>query len=128
MIQSHRTYDAKEGIMRLLATNLTAVSLAVFSLMASTTTNTPLDCYQFGSYDEAQSAYEADQAMPFPNLGYLDDDHDGLICECLYYEEICWLPSSELPTPAAGLPTDTSAAGPGTARERLDVLREERQQ
>ncbi len=114
--------------MRLLATQLTAASLSVFALMASTTTNTPLDCYQFGSIDEAQAAYEADLASPFPTLGYLEDDGDGLICECLYYEEICWLPSSELPTPAAGLPTDVSAAGPGMPRERLEGLREERRQ
>jgi hypothetical protein len=114
--------------MRSLATPLTAFSLAVFAVMASTTTNTPLDCYQFGSFEEAQAAYEADQATPFPTLGYLDDDGDGLICECLYYEEICWVPSSELPTPAAGLPSDVSAAGPGTPRERLEGLREERRQ
>jgi hypothetical protein len=126
MIQCHGTYDAKEGIMRLLATQLTAVSLSVFALLASTTTNTPLDCYQFGSFDEAQAAYEADLAQPFPTLEYLDDDGDGLICECLYYEEICWVPSSDLPTPAAGLPTDTSADGPRTPLERLDELREER--
>jgi hypothetical protein len=128
MIQCHGTYDAKEGIMRLLATQLTAVSLSVFALLASTTTNTPLDCYQFGSFDEAQAAYEADLAQPFPTLEYLDDDGDGLICECLYYEEICWVPSSDLPTPAAGLPTDTSADGPRTPLERLDELREERGQ
>jgi hypothetical protein len=112
--------------MRVLATPLTAVSLSVFALLASTTTYTPLDCYQFGSFDEAQAAYEADLASPNPTLGYLEDDGDGLICECLYYEEICWLPSSDLPTPAAGLPTDPSTAGPGTPRERLEGLREER--
>jgi hypothetical protein len=128
MIQCHGTYDAKEGIMRLLATQLTAVSLSVFALLASTTTNTPLDCYQFGSFDEAQAAYEADLAKPFPTLEYLDDDGDGLICECLYYEEICWVPSSELPTPAAGLPTDANAAGAVPPRERLEGLREERRQ
>jgi len=114
--------------MRSLATPLTAASLSVFALMASTTTNTPLDCYQFGSFDEARAAYEADLVSVNPTLGYLDDDGDGLICECLYYEEICWLPSSDLPTPAAGLPTDTSAEGPETPRERLDGLREERRQ
>ena len=114
--------------MRSRAATLTVSSLSVFALMASTTTYTPLDCYQFGSFDEAQAAYEADLASPNPTLGYLDDDADGLICECLYYEEICWLPSSELPTPAAGLPTDTSAEGPGTPRERLDGLREERRE
>jgi hypothetical protein len=112
--------------MRSLATPLTAVALFVFALMASTTTYTPLDCYQFGSFDEAQAAYEADLTSPNPTLGYLEDDGDGLICECLYYEEICWVPSSELPTPAAGLPTDTSADGPRTPLERLDELREER--
>ena len=112
--------------MRLLATNLTADSLSAFALLASTTTYTPLDCYQFGSFDEAQAAYEADQASFSPTLTYLDDDADGLICECLYYEEICWLPSSEPPTPAAGLPTDASSTGPGTPRERLDEVREER--
>jgi hypothetical protein len=112
--------------MRSLATPLTAVALFVFALMASTTTYTPLDCYQFGSFDEAQAAYEADLASPNPTLGYLEDDGDGLICECLYYEEICWLPSSDLPTPAAGLPTDTSAEGPRTPLERLDEVREER--
>jgi hypothetical protein len=126
MIQCHGTCDAKEGIMRLLATHLTAASLSVVALLASTTTYTPLDCYQFGSYEEAQAAYEADQANPFPTLTYLDDDADGLICECLYYEEICGLPTSDPPTPAAGLPTDASAAGAVPPRERLEELREER--
>jgi hypothetical protein len=105
---------------------LSTTALSVFALMASTTTNTPLDCYQFGTYEEAQAAYEADQAMPFPTLTYLDDDYDGLICECLYYEEICWVPSSDPPTAAAGLPTDTSAAGAVPPLERLEGLREER--
>jgi hypothetical protein len=114
--------------MRLLATNLTAASLSAFALLASTTTYTPLDCYQFGSFDEAQAAYEADLASPHPTLEYLDDDGDGLICECLYYEEICWLPSSELPTPAAGVPTDANAAGAVPPREHLRQLLEERHQ
>jgi hypothetical protein len=113
--------------MRVPTTMLSTTALSVFALMASTTTNTPLDCYQFGTYEEAQAAYEADQAKPFPTLTYLDDDYDGLICECLYYEEICWLPSSELPTPAAGLPSDVSATGAVPPRERplqlLDELR-----
>ncbi len=112
--------------MRVPTSMLSATALSVFALMAATTTNTPLDCYQFGSFDEAQAAYEADQASFSPTLTYLDDDTDGLICECLYYEEIWWLPSSEPPTPAAGLPTDASAEGPGTPRERLEGLREER--
>jgi hypothetical protein len=119
--------------MRVLTTTLATAALTVMALvgsptglMAQTTTYTPLDCYQFGTYEAAQAAYEADQANPFPTLTYLDDDGDGLICECLYYEEICWVPSSEPPTPAAGLPTEPSAAGPGTPRERLDGLREER--
>jgi hypothetical protein len=114
--------------MRLLATNLTAASLSVFALLASTTTYTPLDCYQFGSFDEAQAAYEVDQASFSPTLGYLDDDGDGLICECLYYEEICWLPSFDQPTPAAGVPTDASADGAVPPRERSwDLLKERRQ-
>ena len=119
--------------MRILPTMLATTGLAVVALVGSptplvaqTTTYTPLDCYQFGTYEEAQAAFEADQAMPFPTLTYLDDDVDGLICECLYYEEICGLPTSEPPTPAAGLPTTTSAAGPGTPLERLEGLREER--
>ena len=65
--------------------------------MASTTTHTALDCYQFGSFDEAQAAYAADQASFRPTLTYLDNDGDGLICECLYDEEICWLPSDGHP-------------------------------
>ena len=112
--------------MRSLATSLTAFPLAVAALLAQTTTGTPLDCYQFGSFDEARAAYEADQASFSPTLTYLDDDGDGLICECLYYEEICWLPSSELPTPSVPLPTDASATGPVTPLERLEELREER--
>lgn len=114
--------------MRTLTTPLTAFALFVFTLLAFTTTNTPLDCYQFGSFDEAQAAYEADQASFSPTLTYLDDDGDGLICECLYYEEICWLPSSELPTPSVPSPIDPSAEGPGTPRERLEGLREERRE
>ena len=113
----------------------TACALAVFALLASptpleaaTTTCTPLDCYQFGSFDEAQAAYEADQASINPTLTYLDDDGDGLICECLYYEEICWLPSSDLPTPAVPVPSEASATGPVTPLERLDELRDERHQ
>jgi hypothetical protein len=128
MMQCHGTCDIKEGIMRSLGTSLTAISLFVFALLAQTTTNTPLDCYQFGSFEEAQAAYEADQASFSPTLTYLDDDGDGLICECLYYEEICWLPSSEPPTPSVPLPTDTSATGPVTPLERLDELREERRE
>jgi hypothetical protein len=90
--------------MRILTTMLATIALAVVALVASpatlaaTTTSTPLDCYQFGSYEEAQAASEVDQASFSPTLTYLDDDGDGLICECFYYEEICWLPSSEPPT------------------------------
>ena len=121
--------------MRILAPILATTALTVMALVgsptplaAATTTYTPLDCYQFGSFDEAQAAYEADLASPNPTMGYLDDDNDGLICECLYYEEICWLPSSELPTPAAGLPSDANAAGAVPPRERawhlLDEVRQ----
>jgi len=133
MMHCHRTGDAKEGIMCVLATMLATTALTVMALVgaptplaAATTTYTPLDCYQFGSFDEAQAAYEADQASVDPQLSYLDDDGDGLICECLYYEEICWLPSAELPTPAMPVPSDGSADGPGTPRERLEGLRDER--
>ena len=112
--------------MRILATLLTTVSLPALALFASTTTHTALDCYQFGSFEEAQAAYEADQASPNPTLGYLDDDGDGLICECLYYEEICWLPAADLPTPAVQLPTQPSAEGPVTPLDQLRQLREER--
>ena len=111
--------------MRNLATLVTTVSLPVLALFASTTTHTALDCYQFGSFDAAQAAYEADQASPNPTLTYLDDDHDGLICECLYYEEVCWLPTSDLPTPAVPLPTDTSADGPVMPLDHLRQVREE---
>jgi len=114
--------------MRVPMTMLSTTVVSVLALMASTTTYTPLDCYQFGSFDEAQAAYEADLLSVNPTLGYLDDDGDGLICECLYYEEICWLPSSEPPTPAAGLPTDTSADGAVPPREHLRELLEERRQ
>ena len=112
--------------MRILATMLATTALTVMALVgsptplaAATTTYTPLDCYQFGSFDEAQAAYEADQASVDPQLSYLDDDGDGLICECLYYEEICWLPSSEPPTPAVPVPSErkhewTSAAARGS--------------
>ena len=82
--------------MHTLPTLLSTTALSV-ALLASTTTHTALDCYQFGSFDEAQAAYEADQASFSPTLTYLDDDHDGLICECLYYEEICWVPSDAHP-------------------------------
>jgi hypothetical protein len=113
--------------MRAMATSLTAFPLAVAALLAQTTTGTPLDCYQFGSFDEARAAYEADQASPNPTLTYLDDDGDGLICECLYYEEICWLPSSEPPTPVVPQTNDASGNGPVPPRERplqlLDELR-----
>jgi len=133
MTQCHGTCDVKEGMMRSLATSLTAISLVVFALLAfptpleaATTTYTALDCYQFGSFDEAQAAYEADQASFSPTLTYLDDDGDGLICECLYYEEICGLPSSDLPTQSVPPPTGASATGPVTPLERLDELRDER--
>ena len=121
--------------MRILKTMLATTALAVVALLASptplaaqTTTYTPLDCYQFGSFDEAQAAYEADLLSVNPTLGYLDDDGDGLICECLYYEEICWLPSSEPPTPAVPVPSQASATDTTVPpRERplqlLDELR-----
>lgn len=119
--------------MRSLATSLTAISLVVFALLAfptpleaATTTYTALDCYQFGSFDEARAAYEADQASVDPQLSYLDDDGDGLICECLYYEEICWLPSSDLPTPAVPVPSEPSTSGQVPPREVLARLNEER--
>jgi hypothetical protein len=131
---NHGTRDAQEEIMRILKTMLATTALAVVALLAcptplaaQTTTYTPLDCYQFGSYDEAQAAYEADLLSVNPILGYLDDDGDGLICECLYYEEICWLPSSEPPTPAVPVPSQASAADTVPPRERplqlLDELR-----
>ena len=126
MMQCHGTCDVKEGMLRSLATSLTAISLFVFALLASTTTNTPLDCYQFGSFDEAQAAYEADQASFSPTLTYLDDDGDGLICECLYYEEICWLPSSEPPTPAVPVSSEPSTSGQVPPREVLARLKDER--
>ena len=120
--------------MRVLTTMLATTALTVMALVgspaplaAATTTYTPLDCYQFGSFDEAQAAYEADQANFSPTLTYLDDDGDGLICECLYYEEICWLPSSEPPTPAVPVPSAASAGDTVPPRERplqlLDELR-----
>ena len=119
--------------MRSLATSLTAISLVVFALLAfptsleaATTTYTALDCYQFGSLDEAQAAYEADRPASARPLTSLDDDGDGLICECLYYEEICGLPSSDLPTQSVPPPTGASATGPVTPLERLDELRDER--
>jgi hypothetical protein len=133
MMHCHRTGDAKEGIMRILATMLATTALTVMALVgsptplaAATTTYTPLDCYQFGSFDEAQAAYEADQASVDPQLSYLDDDGDGLICECLYYEEICWLPSSEPPTPAVPVPSEPSTSGQVPPREALSRLKEER--
>jgi len=119
--------------MRVLTTMLASTALTVMSLVgspnpleAATTTGTPLDCYQFGSFDEAQAAYEADQASVDPQLSYLDDDGDGLICECLYYEEICWLPSSEPPTPAVPVPSASSTTGQVPPLEQLDELRKER--
>jgi hypothetical protein len=131
---THRTRAAQEEIMRILTTMLATTALAVLALMgsptplvAATTTYTPLDCYQFGSFDEARAAYEADLLSVNPTLGYLDDDGDGLICECLYYEEICWLPSSEPPTPAVPVPSAASATDTVPPRERplqlLDELR-----
>ena len=85
--------------MRTLAPLLSVTALSLM-LWGFTTTHTALDCYQFGSFDEAQAAYEADQTSVNPTLTYLDDDRDGLICECLYYEEICWLPSDDQPATA----------------------------
>lgn len=51
-----------------------------------------LDCWQFGSWQEAQSTYEATLANDGWDWMRLDDDYDGIACECLYYGYECWRP------------------------------------
>lgn len=118
-----------------LATLVMPFSLSLFAVSASTTTHTTLDCYQFGSYDEAQAAYEVDLASLSPTLTYLDDDGDGLICECLYYEELCYVPDFSDPpaavdggTVVAGSGAEGAArTGPSTRAAALDAIRAARE-
>jgi hypothetical protein len=53
-----------------------------------------LDCYQFASHADAQATYEHILTTDGWDWMNLDDDSDGIACECLlpgsYYA--CWRP------------------------------------
>jgi hypothetical protein len=50
------------------------------------------DCYQFTSWYDAQEVYEASLYNPGWDVFFLDEDGDGLACECLYYGYHCLTP------------------------------------
>ena len=54
--------------------------------VGSVSAQADLDCWQFASWADAQATHEAN---PWMNL---DDDWDGIACECLYYGYQCWTP------------------------------------
>ena len=115
--------------MRSLATSLTAISLFVFALLVVHDHEHAPRLLSVGSFEEAQAAYEADQASFSPTLTYLDDDGDGLVCECLVLRRDLLLPSSEpRHTERSDSPTTPASTGPVTPLERLDDLREERRE
>ncbi len=63
------------------------VAFAVFGLTGAASAQVAdLDCWQFATWEEAQATHEA---YPWMNL---DDDWDGIACECLYYGYECWTP------------------------------------
>lgn len=71
---------------------LLALTLAVFTYAAPASAQSDLDCYQFGSWQAAQDTYEAIVYNDGWDWMHLDEDGDGLACECLYYGYQCWTP------------------------------------
>ena len=69
-----------------VCTLLLAVTFALFTFAAPATAQGDLDCWQFGSWADAQATSDANPWMD------LDDDYDGIACECLYYGYPCWTP------------------------------------
>ena len=71
---------------------LVAVTFALFAFAGPATAQGDLDCWQFASWDEAQATYQSTLVDPGWDWMNLDDDADGIACECLYYGYHCWTP------------------------------------
>ena len=78
--------------MRTLATALIAAAFAALALTSAVAAQGDLDCYQFASWNDAQATYQSELANPGWDWMYLDEDGDGIACECLYYGYHCWTP------------------------------------
>jgi hypothetical protein len=71
---------------------LLAVTLALFAFAAPATAQGDLDCWQFASWEDVQATYEQILATDGWDWMLLDEDGDGIACECLYYGYECWTP------------------------------------
>ena len=71
---------------------LVVVTFAVLGWSGPAAAQADLDCWQFGSWDEANATYNAELADPGWDWMRLDEDSDGIPCECLYYGYQCWTP------------------------------------
>jgi Excalibur calcium-binding domain len=73
-------------------TILVALVLDLLTLTSPASAQGDRDCYQFTSWYDAQEVYEASMYNPGWDVFYLDEDGDGLACECLYYGYHCLTP------------------------------------
>jgi hypothetical protein len=78
--------------MRAVAVAVVAAALAAFGVTSVAAQSSDLDCYQFASWDAANATYQNEIASSGWDWMHLDEDGDGLPCECLYYGYHCWTP------------------------------------
>jgi hypothetical protein len=72
--------------MSVLVRSLIVGAFVALGLSSTALAQGDLDCWQFATWADAQATHEAN---PWMNL---DDDWDGIACECLYFGYPCWTP------------------------------------